>query len=132
MTLLRGTRGRGTARTLLIGGVLFALCFSVGEGLRLLPLPYTPPGPGQGAHSRPGVSSRGAARQNQFMPGSLSLPPQAQKNLKYQQKRCAPTSGCALTPPDATRRHCRVEWRAGRGQAAPALRLAGRAPPHTA
>ena len=132
MTLLCGTVGCGTARTLLIAGVLFALCFSVGEGLRLLPLPSTPSGPGQGAHSRPCMSSRAAARQNQFMAGSLSLPPQTQKNLKYQQKHCAPPSGSALTPPDAIRRHYRVEWSAGRGLAEPALRLADRAPPRMA
>ena len=132
MALLCVTSGCGPARTLLIAGVLFALCFSLGEGLRLLPLPFTPSGAGQGAHSRPGVSSRVVARQNQFTPGSLSLPPRAQKNHKYQQKHCAPPSGCALTPPDASHRHYRAEWRAGRGLSAPALRLAGRAPPRTA
>ena len=118
-------------RAILLIGVVAALCFSVGEGLRLLPLPFSPPGHGARADSRLGVSSRAGARQNQFKPGSLGLPPQAQKNFQFKRAQYAPPSGCAIPPPHDIPRRPGTQWRATRDLTASAPGPAGRAPPHT-
>ena len=119
-------------RTLLLMGVLAALCFSVGEGLRLLPLPYTPSGRDARDDSRPGLSGTDGARQSQFKPGSLGLPPQAQKNLQLKRTQHAPPSGCALPRPHHVLRHAGAQWRAGRDLTASVSGSAGRAPPRPA
>jgi hypothetical protein len=116
-------------RTVLVTGVLAALCFSVGEGLRLLPPPYAPPGPGGRADSRAEVSNTDRTRQNQFKPGSLGLPPQAQKNLQHKQTHCAPAAGCAPPPPHYAPPRSGA-WRgARRDLSASVPGPAGRAPP---
>ena len=119
-------------RLVVVVGVLAALCFSVGEGLRLLPLPYAPSGPCALADYRADVLNSNRARQNLFKPGSLGLPPQAQKNLQYKQTHYAPASGCALTPPHSASYAVGAQWRARRDLSASVPGPAGRAPPHGA
>lgn len=112
-------------------GVLAALCFSVGEGLRLLPLPYPASPASEAAGPSPAASGPGALRQCQFKPGSLGLPPLAQKDLQYKKTHCAPPSGCALPSPPRVRRGRGAQWRMWGDLAAFVPGLAGRAPPHT-
>ncbi len=119
-------------RTVLVIGVLAGLCFSVGEGLRLLPLPHAPSCTGGGGDSRPGMTSPGDLRQNQFKAGSMSLPPQAQKNLRHKQTWLAPASGCALPLPHDVLFLSGAEWRACRRLNASAPGPSGRAPPRAA
>lgn len=121
-----------SVRTSLLVVVLAGLCFSVGEGLRLLPLPCAPSGHDVSAGSSPGVSSLAAAGQYRLKPGSLGLPPQAQKNLQHKQTHCATSSGCALPPPLYAYRRPGEEWRAGRALSASVPGPAGRAPPRAA
>ena len=97
---------------MLVVVVLAGLCFSVGEGLRLLPLPYTPAGDGALADTRPLASGLVASQQNRFKPGSLGLPPQALKNQQHKQTLHAPPSGYALPPPPHAARRTRAEWSA--------------------
>jgi hypothetical protein len=112
--------------------VLVGLCFSVGEGLRLLPLPFTPSGHDVNADSSPGVSSLDAAGQHRLKSGSLGLPPQAQKNLQHKQTHCAPPSGCVLPLPLYAQRPLGEERRAGRALNASVPGPSGRAPPRAA
>jgi hypothetical protein len=119
-------------RTVVVIGVLAALCFSVGEGLRLLPLPYAPSGPCALADSRADVSNYERVRQNQFKPGSLGLPPRAQMNLQYKQTHCAPAPGCVLPPPHCAARRSGARWRAQHDLSASVRGPVGRAPPHAA
>lgn len=119
-------------RTSMLFVVLAGLCFSMGEGLRLLPLPLAPPGPGAGTNSSPGVSSLEAAGRQRLKPGSLGLPPQAQKNDRHRQTHCAPPPGrVALLPHRVSLRHGE-EWRAGGELSASAPGPSGRAPPRAA
>lgn len=118
-------------RMVVVTGVLAALCFSVGEGVRLLPLPYSPPGPCALADARADVSNSDRAPQNQFKPGSLGLPPQAQKNLQCKQT-CAPASGCALPPPRCAARRSGAQRQARHDLSASVPGPAGRAPPYAA
>ena len=88
MTLRRRTRGCGAARSLLAAGVLLALCFSVGEGVRLIPFPDL----------RSSVASQKAesasARQPDSEPllryrfGRLDIPVKVQKRSKKQTDAC--------------------------------------------
>ena len=119
-------------RTTMLVVVLAGLCFSVGEGLRLLPLPYTPSGQAVNVDSSPCVSSLDAAGQYRLKTGSMGLPPQAQKNLQHKQTHCAPPSGCVLPPPLYAHRRSGEEWRAGSVINASVPRPAGRAPPRAA
>lgn len=119
-------------RTSILVVVLAGLCFSVGEGLRLLPLPYAPSGHDVSADSSPDVSSLGAAGQYRLKPGSLGLPPQAQKNHQHKQTHCAPSSGCVLPLPLDAHRRPGEEWRAGRALSSSIPKPAGRAPPRAA
>ncbi len=119
-------------RVIVSVGVLAALCFSVGEGLRLLPLPYATSPLREGTGSRPFASSPDTLRQCQFKPGSLGLPPLAQKNLQYKKTHCAPPSACALPPPPYVSRRYGAEWRMWRALAASVPGPAGRAPPFAA
>lgn len=119
-------------RVIVSVGVLAALCFSVGEGLRLLPLPYAASPPSVGAGSCPVASSPGALGQCQFKPGSLGMPPLAQKDLQYKKTHCAPPSACALPPPPYVSRRYGAEWRTWRALTASVTGPAGRAPPPAA
>lgn len=120
------------ARATMLAVVLAGLCFSVGEGLRLLPLPHTPIASAVGAEARAGITSPGDHRQNQFRPGSMGLPPQAQKNLQYKQTHYAPPSGCFLPPPGHVARRQTARRSAGHDLALSVPGPAGRAPPRTA
>jgi hypothetical protein len=119
-------------RMILLIGVLASLCFSVGEGLRLLPLPHLPPRPCECVDTRASMTSPSAAPLNQFQAGSISQPPQAQKDLKRKQAQCAPTSPCNLPLPNSLRLPSGAEWRTGFYLAGSASMKAGRAPPRTA
>lgn len=121
-----------SVRMILVIGVLAGLCFSVGEGLRLLPLPYTPSCPGGVADSGKGMTIPADHRQNQFKAGSMSLPPQAQKNLQCRQTHYAPPSGCFLPPPGQVARRQSARWRVGPDLSMSVPGSAGRAPPRTA
>lgn len=116
-------------RVIVSVGVLAALCFSVGEGLRLLPLPHAAPQLSEVAGSGPVASSPGTLGPCQFKPNSLGLPPLAQKNLQYKKAHCAPPSACALPPPPYVSRRHGAEWRAWRALAASVKGPSGRAPP---
>jgi hypothetical protein len=117
---------------ILLIGVLASLCFSVGEGLRLLPLPQLPERPSELADASPRVTTPNAASLNQFQAGSITQPPQAQKNLKRKQAQWVPTSHCDLSLPNSLRLLSGAEWRTGSYLAESASRQAGRAPPRTA
>ena len=114
---------------ILLIGVLASLCFSVGEGLRLLPLPQTSVRSGECADKRPRMTNQGVSQLSQFQTGSITQPPQAQKNLKRKQAQCAPASTCGLPLPDSPRLHSGAEWLRGFNPAASASMQAGRAPP---
>jgi hypothetical protein len=120
------------ARATMLAVVLAGLCFSVGEGLRLLPLPHAPSNSDRGAEVRAGLSGPGALPQNQFKPGSMGLPPQPQKNLQYKQTHYAPPSGCLLPPPGHVARRQTARRSAGRDLTLSVPGPAGRAPPRTA
>lgn len=114
---------------MLLIGVLASLCFSVGEGLRLLPLPQTSPRPDERVDERPRLTNQGVAQLPQFQTGSLTQPPQAQKNLKRKLAQCAPASPCGLPLPASLRLFSGAEWPRGFNPAASASMQAGRAPP---
>lgn len=117
---------------ILLIGVLASLCFSVGEGLRLLPLPQLPQRPGELVDASPRMTTPNASPLNQFQAGSISQPPQAQKNLKRKQGQSAPTSPCDLPLPNSLRLLSGAEWRTGFYLTGSTSRQAGRAPPRTA
>jgi hypothetical protein len=117
---------------ILLIGVLASLCFSVGEGLRLLPLPHLSPQPEECVDTRPRMTSPSASALNQFQAGSISQPTQAQKNLKRKQAQWAPTSHCDLPLPNSLRLLSGAEWRTGFYLTESTSRQAGRAPPRTA
>lgn len=117
---------------ILLIGVLASLCFSVGEGLRLLPLPPLPSRLSESVDAYPHVTTQSVSTLNQFQAGSISQPPQAQKNLKRKQAQWAPTSQCDLPLPHSLRLLSGAEWRTGFYLTEPASRQAGRAPPRTA
>ena len=119
-------------RVIVSVGVLAALCFSLGEGLRLLPLPYAASALGEGTGSLRVASGPGTRRQSQFKPGALGLPPPGLKNLQHKKTDCAPPPVCALPPLlYASRRHG-TRWRPRRDLAASVHGPAGRAPPPAA
>ncbi|MDQ3688154.1 MAG: hypothetical protein M3430_21525 [Acidobacteriota bacterium] len=92
VTLERKTGRGGGARTLLTACVLLALCFSVGEGVRLIPFPHSQTG---AAAHEVGAPSVGQADINSFQsyrPGRLDMPVKVQKRSKRQ------TDPCGLTP----------------------------------
>jgi hypothetical protein len=122
----------GSVRMIILIGVLASLCFSVGEGLRLLPLPPPPLRPNECAHTRPHIKSPSAATLNQFQSGSLCQPTQAQKNLKRKQTQWAPTSSCNLPLPHNLLLLSGAEWRTGFYPPESASEQAGRAPPPAA
>ena len=117
---------------ILLIGVLASLCFSVGEGLRLLPLPSLSPGLSERADTRAHIVSPSASILNQFQAGSITQPPQAQKNLKRKQAQCAPASSCDLPLPNSLRLLSGAEWPTVSYLTESASRQAGRAPPRTA
>jgi hypothetical protein len=117
---------------ILLIGVLASLCFSVGEGLRLLPLPHLPSPPGERVDSRPRMTTPSASPLNQFQAGSITQPPQAQKTLKRKQTQWASTSPCDLPLPNGLRLLSGAQWRMGFYLTGSASGQAGRAPPRTA
>lgn len=119
-------------RLILMIGVLASLCFSVGEGLRLLPLPQLPQLPGESADASPRMTTPSASPLNQFQAGSITQPPQAQKTLKRKQTQWTPTSHFGLPLPNSLRLLSGAEWRTGFYLAESASRHAGRAPPRRA
>ncbi|HEY0100772.1 MAG TPA: hypothetical protein VGB76_17635 [Pyrinomonadaceae bacterium] len=116
----------------LLIGVLASLCFSVGEGLRLLPLPHLTHQPCAGADTRPQMTTRNVSTLNQFQSGSITQPPQAQKNLKRKQSHWSSTSHCDLPLTNSLRLLSGAEWRAAFYLTERASRQAGRAPPRLA
>jgi hypothetical protein len=117
---------------ILLIGVLASLCFSVGEGLRLLPLPHLPQRPGELVDASPRMTTPSASPLNQFQAGSITQPPQAQKTLKRKQTPWASISHCGLPLPNSLRLLSGAEWRTGFYRTESASRQAGRAPPRTA
>jgi len=125
------TRSSST-RTLLLVGVLASLCFSVGEGLRLLPITASV---SEGAHSlncQVTVFTSSARELKRFTPGPITLPVPAQKRIKRQQvsyeflpqwSAAEPTGiSFCLSPAREPVRYRSLQR---------ALRLADRAPPDT-
>ena len=119
-------------RMILLIGVLASLCFSVGEGLRLLPLPQLSHRPSECVDTRTRMMSSSVSSLTQFQVGSLAQPPQAQKNLKRKQAQWAPTSHCGLPLPNSLGLLCGAEWSTGSYLAVSVSMRAGRAPPRTA
>jgi hypothetical protein len=117
---------------ILLIGVLASLCFSVGEGLRLLPLPQLPQLPSELVDASPRMTTPSVSSLNQFQAGSITQPPQAQKTLKRKQTQWVPTSHCGLPLPNSLRLLSGAEWRTGFYLTVSASRHAGRAPPRTA
>jgi hypothetical protein len=119
-------------RMILLIGVLASLCFSVGEGLRLLPLPSLSPSPSERVETRAHMMSPSACPLIQYQAGSITQPPQAQKNLKRKQAQLAPTAHCDFTLPNRLRLLSGAEWPTVSYLTESASRLAGRAPPRAA
>jgi len=119
-------------RLILLIGVLASLCFSVGEGLRLLPLPHLPSPPGECVDSRPLMTAQSVSSLSQFHAGSITQPPQAQKNLKRKQEPWVPISHGDIPLSNSLRLLSGAEWRMGFYLPESASRQAGRAPPRTA
>lgn len=117
---------------ILLIGVLASLCFSVGEGLRLLPLPHLPSRLSECVDARPQMTTQTASSLNQFQAGAITQPPQAQKNLKRKQAQWSPTSHSGLPLPNSLRLLSAAEWRTGFYLTGAASMRAGRAPPRTA
>lgn len=120
-----------SVRLMLLIGVLMSLCFSVGEGLRLLPLPHLPPRSSECVDARPHMTAQSASPRNQFQVGSITQPPPAQKNLKRKQTQWTPTSHCDLSLPNSHRLRSGAEWPTGFYLTVSASKQAGRAPPRT-
>jgi hypothetical protein len=116
---------------ILLIGVLASLCFSVGEGLRLLPLPSLSPGPSECVDTRAHMVSPSACPLIQYQTGSITQPPQAQQNLKRKQAQLAPTAHCNLPLPNNLCLLSGAEWRTGFYLTEPTSMRAGRAPPRT-
>jgi hypothetical protein len=117
---------------ILLIGVLASLCFSVGEGLRLLPLPQPPPRSDECVNARPRMTSPSAVMLNPFQAGSISQPTQAQKNFKRNQVEWVATSHCNLPLPGSLRLLSGAEWQTGFYLAGSASTQTGRAPPRAA
>lgn len=82
---MKGAKGRAKAhrgRTILLIGVIAALCFSVGEGLRLTPFPVSALAEAGAPDGRLKVSELREARPHEY--GPLDKPTQAQKCGKRQ------------------------------------------------
>lgn len=119
-------------RLIILIGVLSSLCFSVGEGLRLLPLPHLPSPPGECVDASPHITTQSASPLIQFQAGSITQPPQAQKTLKRKQSQWALTSHCGLPLPNTLRLLSDAQWRTGFYLTESSSGQAGRAPPCTA
>jgi len=117
---------------ILLIGVLASLCFSVGEGLRLLPLPHLPLRADECVDTRPRMESPSFSTLNPFQAGSISQPPQAQKNFKRNQVEWVATSHYNLPFPCSLRFLSGAEWRTGVYLSESASSRTGRAPPLTA
>ncbi|HZI20296.1 MAG TPA: hypothetical protein VEY09_17075 [Pyrinomonadaceae bacterium] len=93
MVLLRSTTGGRRARRLLAVCVLAALCFSAGEGVRLVPLPDAHRGSTVvgDATASCGQPERGPALR--LRGGSLDLPAKIQQRPKRQTDACVVTLG---------------------------------------
>jgi hypothetical protein len=117
---------------ILLSGVLASLCFSVGEGLRLLPLPSLSRGASERADNRARMLSPSASPLLQYQSGSIAQPPQAQQNLKRKQTQWTPTAHCNLPLPNRLCLLSGAEWPTVSYLTGPASNQAGRAPPRTA
>lgn len=117
---------------ILLIGVLASLCFSVGEGLRLLPLPSLSPSPSECVDTRAHMASPSASPLIQYQAGSITQPPQAQKNLKRKQAQWTPPAHCDLPVPNSLRLLSGEEWATVSYLTGSASSQAGRAPPRTA
>jgi hypothetical protein len=120
-------------RMILLIGVLASLCFSVGEGLRLLPLPsLLSPGRSECVDASAGMVSPSAFPLIQYQAGSITQPPQAQTNLKRKQSPWTPTAHCELPLPNSLCLLSGAEWPTVSCFTGSASNQAGRAPPRTA
>jgi hypothetical protein len=119
-------------RMILLIGVLASLCFSVGEGLRLLPLPSLSSGPNERVDTGARMLSPSDSPLIHYHAGSITQPPQAQKTLKRKQTQCAPTAHCNVTLPNSLSFLSGAEWRTASYLTESSSRHAGRAPPRIA
>jgi hypothetical protein len=119
-------------RMILLIGVLASLCFSVGEGLRLLPLPSLSPGRSECVDTGAHMLSPSAFTLMQYQAGSITQPPQAQTNLKRKQAPWTPTAHRELPLPNSPCHLSGAEWPAVSCFTGSASSQAGRAPPRTA
>ena len=130
MTLRRRTRGGcGAARALLAAGVLLALCFSIGEGVRLIPFPDL--GPGVALQEAESASARQPDSEPllRYRSGHLDIPVKVQKRSKKQTDSCETALGTypvahVLPPAFSPGR-----WSADLYSRSPAAFGRGRAPP---
>jgi len=75
-------------RTLILVGVLASLCFSVGEGLRLLPIPVSSSIGTELSVYRGAAFTPTAGTPQRFTPGPITTPVPAQKRIERQQVHC--------------------------------------------
>lgn len=75
-------------RALLLVGVLAALCFSVGEGLRLLPIPISSSTGAGSSVYRGAAFTPTASAPSRFTPGPITTPVPAQKRGERQRAHC--------------------------------------------
>ncbi len=75
-------------RNFILVGVLAALCFSVGEGLRLLPIPVSPSIGAELSVYRGAAFTSTASAPKQFTPGPITTPVPAQKRIERQRVHC--------------------------------------------
>ena len=118
-------------RAILLIGALAALCFSVGEGLRLTPFPAPSRPEAAAPDGRPEVAELRAAQPHEY--GPLDKPTQFQQygKRKAQDDQCPPSQ--VIRKPAAYPPHCLVaQPRVALTSGPPVERAAGRAPPHTA
>jgi hypothetical protein len=84
------------ARAVLVTGVIACLCFSAGEGLRLTPLPATPPAEAAASDLQANAALSRGATLNRTGPLDMPAQGQAQKRGKRQTLECeCPPAGAA-------------------------------------
>lgn len=95
----RYTAGFRRGRAALLIGVIAALCFSVGEGLRLTPFPAPAPAEAGGSDGRLKLAELREARPHEY--GPLDKPSQAQKRGKRQTPDCQCPPSQSIRKPGA-------------------------------